>query len=221
MNYLKIIIFAFVACDSFSVLSQQSIIVLYGCSSSGKTSIATELLKTLPDNWKYIASNQFRVARKNKLLWDAINDTTQKGFNVIVDTHDFKFFIDPSQDLKIVTVLLYCSPEKLIEHVYKRNHEDNKKNHRELKTVFNEFCNKYKPVKKNQSHIDTLNKETLQKSYGFFITLALKKIMNQFFQNDQNIVHIAPIFKNYDCFINTGKLSITQSAQKIISFLKN
>lgn len=196
--------------------AEQSIIILYGCSSSGKTSIATELLKILPGNWKYIASNQFRVANGNKLLWKHINDTVAQGLNVIVDTHDAKCIINQPENLQILKILLYCSPEKLIEHVSKRNiDQNNQKNHREVKSVFLEFCGKYKTVSKNEPHIDTLNKNQIKKIYGLFATWTLKTFFNHFFSDGSNIVYITSIFKNYDCLINSGKLSIQQCALKI------
>lgn len=197
-------------------ISNNSIIILYGCSSAGKTSIAHELLKILPGTWKYIPSNQFNIANRNVLLWKHINTTISKNCNVIVDTHNLNFLIDPNQKAHILTILLYCSPQKLIEHVLERNSKDNPKNYRALHNVFNEYCSKYTSVKKNQHHIDTLHKDTLQKNYNFWTSRALKIIINKFFtDSNQHLAYIAPFLKSYDCCINTGKISITECAQKI------
>lgn len=202
--------------QNHTFFSHNTIIILYGCSSAGKTSISSELLRILPGNWKYIASNRFSVTNKNQHLWNEVNRQISYGYDVIVDTHDAKFLIDNIENMRVVVSLIYCSPEKLIEHVQSRNSEDNAQNHRAIKAVFQEFCQKYKVVKKNKTYIDTLNKEQLKKSYGFFINSELKKIMQQYFNDDQNVVYLAPLFlKKYDCFINTGKISIQQCAQKI------
>ena len=197
-------------------LSSKSIIVLYGCSSAGKTSIATELLKILPGDWKYIASNQFRNSNGNLSLWNEINRTVSAGQNVIVDTHSSSFLVDPSLNAQTIIVLLYCSPEKLIEHVSKRNTNEDQKTHREIKGVLHEYDTKFKSVKKSEDYIDIINKASLKKSLGFFASISLRSFINKFFNgNDQRVAFIAPFFKKYDCLINTGKSSIPQSAQKI------
>lgn len=196
--------------------SQNSIIILWGCSSTGKTSISAELLRILPGNWKYIPSNKFRMTGGNILFWKEINRQIANGYDVIVDTHNSQFFIDNPENMRVVTCLIYCSPEKLIEHVHSRNTDNNQKNHRALKEVFQEYIHKFQSVPKNEPHIDKINKTHLKNSYGFFITMALKAIINKFFENtDQSIVYIAPKLKKYDCFIDTGKTSIVQSAAKI------
>ena len=98
----------------------------------------------------------------------------------------------------------------------KRNAQNDQKNHRDLHDVFNEYRSKYKSVKKNQNYIDTFKKDALKNSYSFFITRELKKVINSFFDStDQQFAYIAPLSGAYDCFIDTGKTSISASAQKI------
>jgi chloramphenicol 3-O-phosphotransferase len=209
----KCILFS-ILLQSNSIFSKNSIIILYGCSSSGKTSIASELVRILPGTWKYIASNQFYPTNRNCLHWNAINAAVAEGFNVIVDTHSETFLLnDP--ETQVLTILLYCSPEKLIEHVNQRNKKSDPKTHRALKRVFQEYCQKYKSVKKSQKHIDTLNIEKLQQSYSFFISQALKQVINKFFSTSQHLAYVDPSLNSYDCLINTGKTSISASAQKI------
>jgi len=215
MGVKKIILF-FVLLQTFGTFSKNSIIILYGCSSAGKTSIASELLRILPGKWKYIAANQFARIGGNPVLWNKVNQTIAGGYNVIVDTHNLQFFINDISNRHVIVSLVYCSPEKLIEHVAARNTESNSNNHRTLKTVFTEYCKKFKSVKKSDAHIDILNKDALKNNYGFIVSLALKRIMNQFFSTkDQSVVYIAPLLQKYDCLINTGKTSIAHSAQKI------
>ena len=198
------------------LICDQSIIVLYGCSSAGKTSIAQELLQILPGNWKYVAANQFSSFNRNVFLWRQINQNILDGYDVIVDTHDLNFLYDPRPDLHVVVTLLYCSPHKLIEHVSKRNLNANAKTHRALKAVFSEYCKKYKAVKKNEPHIDKLYKDSLKNRYGFFVSRALKQLIFQYFsQTDRQVVYIAPFLTKYSCFVDTGKTSIEQGAATI------
>ncbi len=206
----------FILSHTFTIFSNNSLIIMYGCSSAGKTSISSELLKILPGSWKYIAANQFKNRGGNTALWNHVNKTIASGFNVIVDTHSAHFLVDYTKDLQVVVALLYCSPEKLIEHVNERNEKDDSNSHRKLKIVFEEYCQKFKPVKKNQGYIDTIKLNNLKEGYGFFVSLALKKIINNFFDiKDQRIAYIAPFLKNYDCCLDTGKVSIVLCAQKI------
>lgn len=202
-----------------STFSNSSIIVLYGCSSVGKTSIATELIKTLPGQWKYIPSNRFKSSSSsatNSMLWSHIKTTIANGYNVIVDTHNAQMLMDHHSNINLLVVFLHCSPHKLIEHLNKRNNDDNPQTHRKLSTVLKEFCDKYKAVKKDNPHqVETLHKQEL-KDYSFITSLALKKVINSYFtQKNQETAYIAPLCNNYDILVDTGKLSITGCAHKI------
>ncbi|MBI2352868.1 hypothetical protein HYV11_01325 [Candidatus Dependentiae bacterium] len=197
-----------------SMYTKNSIIVLYGCSSTGKTSIANQLCTILPGKWEYIASNRFQPPYRNNQLWKEINKIISLGSNVIVDTHNSQFLVDSKNNPQLFTILLYCSPINLIKHVSIRNKGDNQNNHRKIKTVFQEYCEKYKRVKKNEPHIATLHQKDLT-GYSIAIAFALKKIRSIFFQNKQEIAYVAPIFSHYNCLIDTGKLSINECAQKI------
>lgn len=210
------------ALQSFYLSSKENkptIIALYGCSSVGKTSISNELHKILPGNWKYIAGNQFQRSgnhSRNYYLWQEINRTIANGYNVMVDTHNQDFLVDPSKDVNLLVVMLHCSPDKLIEHICQRNTNQDRQTHRNIRAVFKEFCGKYKSVKKDDAHIDALDRDSLQNNYGFITTLALKKIINTYFvDKNQQVAYIAPHLKSYDCFVDTGKLSISACAQKI------
>lgn len=217
MNIQKYLLL-FLMLQAHSIISKNSIIILYGCSSVGKTSISNELNKILPGNWKYIPANKFQKFgnhSRNYLLWQEINRTLATGYNVMVDTHNSNFLIDKTKDVDVLIVMLHCSPEKLIEHLEKRNKNKDRQAHRKIKTVFNEFCNKYKSVKKEDAYVDELQKDDLKNNYSFLITLALNKIIKAYFNKDQQVAYIAPLLNRYDCFVDTGKLSIPTCAQKI------
>lgn len=213
---MKKCIMLFFLAQSCLIFTQNSIIILYGCSSAGKTSIASELMKNLPGDWKYIPGNLFAGANRNRLLWNSVNQAVAREYNVIVDTHNAEFLIANSDNVHVVVALVYCSPTKLIEHVGKRNTQDNSRNHRALKLVFEEYVAKYKAVSKHQTYIDVLHKDSLKQNCGIFTLFALKAIINKFFTSkDQLVAYIAPVLIKYDCLINTGKLSIAESAARI------
>lgn len=218
MNIQKYFLLCFLALQSHTFFAKNAIIVLYGCSSVGKTSISNELNKMLPGNWKYIPSNKFKKTNnfsQNYLLWQEINRSIANGYNVMVDTHHSDFLVDPTKDVDLLVVMLHCSPEKLIEHIEKRNKNEDRQTHRSLKPVFSEFCKKYKSVKKQEAHVDELQKDSLQNNYGFFTTIALKRIIDTYFEKNQQVAYIAPHLASYDCFVDTGRLSIRACAQKI------
>lgn len=218
MGIQKYVLLFFFVIQVSTCWTKNGIIILYGCSSVGKTSISNELNKILPGNWKYIPANKFQKSgnhSRNYLLWQEINRTVANGYSVMVDTHNSDFLIDPKKDVDVLVVMLHCSPEKLIEHIEKRNTNQDRQTHRQLKPVFSEFCKKYKSVKKQEGHIDELRKDVLLNNYGFFTTIALKKIVDTYFEKDQQIAYIAPLIDSYDCFVDTGQLSIVASAQKI------
>lgn len=218
MDAKKYFLLLFFALQAHCIFSKNAIIILYGCSSVGKTSISNELQKTLSGNWKYIPSNKFQKSSdhsQNYYLWQEVNRSVANGYNVMVDTHHISFLNDTTKDTDIFVVMLHCSPEKLIEHIDKRNTNQDQQTHRNLKTVLNEFCRKYKSVKKQDDHVDQLKKDVLKNNYGFFTTLALKKIIKNYFSKDQQIAYIAPHLNTYDCFVDTGKLSISACAKKI------
>lgn len=218
MNIQKYFLLLFLALQPHTIFSKNAIIILYGCSSVGKTSISNELNKMLPGNWKYIPGNKFQSSgghSRNYWLWEEINRSVANGYSVMVDTHHSDFLVDPTKNVDVLVVMLHCSPEKLIEHIDKRNTNEDRQTHRKLKTVFGEFCNKYKSVKKQDPHVDELQLDALKNNYGFFTTLALKRIIETYFKKDQTVAYIAPYLSSYDCFVDTGRLSISASAQKI------
>ena len=212
-------IFILILLQSCLIFSKNSIIVLYGCSSSGKTSISSELIKILSGEWKYIASNKFSSSGNvdgNYLLWKYINSQISSGYNIIVDTHNQNFLIDDKENVDLLAVFLHCPVNKLIEHINKRNLSADENSHRKIKIVFEEFCNKYKVEKDHKKSVCLLNKSDLKNQYSFTTYFALKKVIKNFFKDTgDSVVFLNPCFKNYDCIIDTGKLSIECCDKKI------
>ena len=223
----KIFLFLSVT-TSISILTthdhgRPTIIALYGCSSAGKTTLSTALLKTLSDHWVYIPSNQYRSSgnlSRNELLWRDINLKIAQGFNVIVDTHSLHFLVDRKHNPRIFVTLVYCTPAKLLDHIYNRNQSDNKNNHRTLTHVFKEYVDKFQPVSKNQEHIDIIHRKDLE-DQSFFTMLALKKIVHKYFTDkNQKKAYIAPYLTRYDYLLDAGKVSAQQGALTIKKMLE-
>jgi len=212
---MKKAIFLLALFFSSNIFAQCSIIILYGCSSAGKTSISAELGKTLPGKWKVLGIDMFsnQDGTANSQLWMKANRYIKEGFNVIVDTVSSNFLIDKSSDVQQFVVLTYCSPMVTVEHVKKRNSKGKDHDHRTLKKVLRQYCSKYRSVEKKQDFtIDVLHKSDLE---NISERRALRTMKDEFFRDNRHVVYIASKLYDYDFFVNTGTLSISNCAKKI------
>ena len=213
---LKSNIFLFLLLQLQLIFCQGSIIILYGTSSSGKTSISRELGTILSGKWKVVGIDMFsnKTVSANSQMWKQVNKYISQDFNVVVDTVHTEFLTNTKQNANIFTVLTYCAPNILAQHVAKRNKENKKHDHRDLKKVLNQFYNKYRITDNKKSSIDTLYKTNIENSSDS--TRTLKHFANDFFKKEYGpIVYIASQLYKYDFFINTGNYSINMCAQKI------
>lgn len=197
-----------------NVLAKNSVIILYGCSSAGKTSISKELGKTLEGKWKVLGIDMFsnKEGTANSLLWQQVNKDLNAGYNVVLDTVFPNFLIDRSKSHEVFIVLTYCSPDILVEHVRKRNQSGKKHDHRALKKVLAQYCNKYRGSASKDYSIDTIRKSDVENIPD---SRARKRIKDEFFRDSRYITYIASKLYEYDGFINTGKSSISDCAKKI------
>lgn len=207
ISYFLLLVFSHVSAKS-------SVIVLYGCSSAGKTSISKELGKTLEGKWKVLGIDMFsnREGTANSLLWKQANTYLKDGYNVVVDTVFPNFLVDSSKNYELFTVLTYCSPDILVEHVKKRNSNGKDHDHRTLKKVLTQYCNKYRSGASKDVAIDVIHKSDVENIPDW---RARRKIKDEFFRDDRHVVYIASKLYEYDSFINTGKDSISGCAKKI------
>ncbi len=214
MSMKKMLCFAAMSAFSFSLFSENTVIILYGCSSAGKTSISCELGKQLPGKWKVLGIDMFPAETPhgaNIQLWQHTNKYLDQGYDVVVDTVISEYLFDKNKRKSFV-VLTYCSPMALVEHVLKRNKSDIPHNHRKMKKVLRQFCRKYKATTKEDS-IDVLRKSDLENAtLGWW---ALRQIKKEYFTNNQHMVYLAARLASYDCLINTGKMSIQESVATI------
>ena len=199
-------------------VQKQEIIILYGTSSAGKTSISTVLGNMLPGKWKVLGIDMFPKAASgggpsmaNSLMWKKVNEEIANGYNVVVDTVVSNFLFDKSKADSFV-VVTYCSPAVLVEHVTKRNASGKDREHRTLKKVLKQFYNKYNTQEHKKDSIDVLYKSDLENIKGSW---ALRNLKKEFFGSDRSVVYVASRLYSYDYFINTGTMSIVNCAKKI------
>ncbi len=214
-----VVIALFCVGSIFSDSSEKpDLVILYGTSSSGKTTTSTVLGKMLPGKWKVLGIDMFPKAASgggpsmaNSLMWKKVNEEIANGYSVVVDTVIPDFLYDRSK-VDAFIVMIYCSPAVLVEHVTKRNQGDDERNYRSLKKVLKQFRNKYRTIENKKDCIDVLHKSDLEKTAHSW---ALRKLKKEFFDGDRTVVYVAAKLYGYDCCINTGKMSITACAQKI------
>ncbi|MBI2352840.1 hypothetical protein HYV11_01185 [Candidatus Dependentiae bacterium] len=208
------LLFIFIISAKF-LFSEGSVIVLYGGSSAGKTSTSIALGKLLPGKWKVLSIDMFsnKEGTANEQLWRRIGKEISSGYNVIADTVSSKFLTQECKKASLFVVLMYCSPFTIIDHVNKRNKNEDKRQHRTMNKVLTMYCHKHTSLlKKNEKYIDTLYLSDIEQHPYH---RKLKKLKNHFFDNGKAIAYITSTLLSYDYFINTEKYSINECAMKI------
>jgi hypothetical protein len=192
------------------------IILLDGCSTSGKTTYSVKLSKDL--NYKYISYDDMwiKMHKENpKLSEEEITNLTgnkvikyiSKHDNVIVDNPVISPFDHPKNVQKY---LIYSSPKQLIKNFIKRStyHPSS------VKLVMNCFSNYYVETDNPEDAIDKINVEDIfeflklnpdefkeGENFQEFINRVCSKIG---FRDDDRIIYIKPRY-NYDKVIVMDK----------------
>ncbi|MCX5923347.1 MAG: hypothetical protein NTU89_02145 [Candidatus Dependentiae bacterium] len=201
-----------------TIFAKSSLIILYGGSSAGKSSVSRELCKALPGKWKVVGIDMFDfsqsrgVSPTNLAMWRQISKDIDSGYNVIVDTISPQFVFDKSKAQEFV-VITYCPPVALIDHVAKRNKGTNDRDHRKVKSVLAMYYNKFRTTLSEKESIDVLRKSDLENATSN--KRALNKIKKDFFSGNRTKVFIASVLSQYDCCVNTGKMSVISCVRKI------
>ena len=154
---------------------------------------------------------------------------------VLLDTvflryQDYQWFCDATKDIPTLSVLVYCSPIKIAEHVIKRNGAANHKEWRGIASHIKNFAALYQKNFDETTTIDTLTEKEFQKTLHIIhayliksgtrkskIKQQLTKLQSRYFTkffNKNNEVAIKYEF-SYDIMVNTGELSSLQCAELI------
>ncbi|MBP6891958.1 AAA family ATPase [Candidatus Babeliales bacterium] len=175
-----------------------------------------------------------------KLYQHAKNVSNHHAY-VILDTvflryQDYQWFCNATQDISVISVLVYCSPINLAQHVMKRNSGSNIKEQRNITSHLKNFTKLYKKSTDDTRTIDTLTEKNIQKTLSIIQTYLFKigtrkskikeqitKLQDQYFTNffrKEHQVEIKYEFP-YDMMVNTGELSSIQCADMIYKKLTN
>lgn len=203
---------------------------------------------TLQETNNVIASNIKKIisiidAAQTAITWSSIkaamyqevNALIQADYNVIIDTvfSDYEYDINSlyQQILNVnkhYVVLVYCCPEKLIEHVIHRNATGDYTQRRDVTRCIESFCELYGPTLCQQTRIDSLHAQSVsnivksfadQEQFCSFHSICPIKINTLLIQKFELVsnssVGITPIRGNYNIVVNTGDMSSFECANKI------
>lgn len=246
-----------------------TVVLLNGTSSAGKTSIMYELQKIYGDAYQIVLLDDFirlyvlehpeaidSSIAKDALQkhWDAlftlfyqhINTLIVSGKNVFVDTLEYQDEYELHTLLlaqtRIITILVYCPPHVIVEHVEKRNQSGDEREQRAIGQAFRQFAEFYR-VKESAEDvvIDRINtvliKNALDKAKEEIdldvqhapSDVALEKAM----KNDQFYLHFVQRFTldeqqeialvptcSWDLIVNASVDTPWEIAQKIVAYLE-
>ncbi|MFA5998463.1 MAG: AAA family ATPase [Candidatus Babeliales bacterium] len=186
-------------------------------------------------NWESIKTNMYQDVKQR----------IQRGENIILDTVlDASEFTATSSFTKIMSgfsicsVLVYCSPTVLLQHVLQRNAGADHKQRRDIARVMKSFCGMYEPVasandcqrivgyitKKEVSTIvsrvmnETDELETSRHSLAATLHNLLHETFLQVSGNGSDFAHITSRC-SYDVCVDTGTMSQHECATCIKNYL--
>jgi chloramphenicol 3-O-phosphotransferase len=205
------------------------VVILYGTSSSGKTSIINELKKIYGNNYQVVDADSFLRTHNPpeekeiklespeekdlriscifiNMFYCFVREKALKGNNILVDTvpvididAEYAQVLQVLKGLKVVKVLLYCPLDCTLAHVEKRNLTGVKDEHRDVATPIPQYMQLYK--------VQELDSE---KVIDKIVSKDLKQIMKSAIDASmksllKEIAEITPKELHEDCFRQKGK----------------
>jgi hypothetical protein len=165
---------------------------------------------------------------------------------VILDTifgvnqrHDYNSFCTQMQNIKIFSVLVYCPPTTLAEHVIKRNSGNKNEEKRNIISHLRAFTKLYHKTTQQDAIIDTLHQKEISQALNIVQAYLLKtgfnrisahfkiksiseKYLNFFSPNnaskdspDQNQMISIKYNFPYDFMVNTKEMSSAQCTELV------
>jgi chloramphenicol 3-O-phosphotransferase len=205
------------------------VVILYGTSSSGKTSIINELKKIYGNTYQVVDLDSFirtykpseakegkpesqeekelRICREFiDSFYSFVRQKALKGQNILVDTVptldinvEYVQVEQVLKGLKIVKICLYCPLDCTLARVEKRNLEGVKGEHRDIATPIPQYTQLYKVQELDSEKV--LDKVT-SKNLKQIVKLATESSMKSVLKE---IAEITPKELHEDCYKQTGK----------------
>lgn len=189
-----------------------------------------EKLQAVIDHRALLSSDlEFRKILQK--LYDHVITVAQNHTFVILDTvfttnGDYNNFCEITKDIPVFSVLVYCSPIKIVQHVIQRNFNETLDQNRDIFSHMRNFLKLYKKSIDADTSIDTISQQEIDQALQTIVTYAKQTQMKRsiikektkmlqerfeqkFFNKNKSKVHIEYLFE-YDIMVNTGKLSAAQ-----------
>ena len=227
-------------------LPAQTIILLNGTSSAGKTTLIKEL-GTIFNNAlvasidEYTATHQFNsfFNSRYKNFYAMIHQKATLGYPMLVDTvlyqdlYDHYDAILQKNGVRLLKILVYCPLTTLIEHVQTRNSSGKSLEHRTFNQAFKAFLGLYTMQKTKHQIIDNLHSSAMQSAVQTSTKIVKtwskknqkrlrktnKKIMQKFVKNRQHAIALRPTH-HWDLVVNTSLDTPENIAAQIAEFIE-
>lgn len=227
---------------NYKVLS--SVFIKFGLKPCENFEKTIEFLNSLPKeddlNQKMKAYTEEHASelRENEMC-RLIGQYIKEGKSVIIDNpmwekETLEKWQQATVGLPVLHVMVYCSLDKLLEHISARNKSDDKCEERSIIEPFHMYSKIYQPVvKSSKRYIDTLERSTVLDIMNKAMEKAQQSshdddhALNKDFIDDflktfgldtVDTLQIAP-FCDYDLMVNTGTTTAQKCAEQIIATL--
>lgn len=198
----------------------------------------TELCASLPETFEIDGDNL--LPRAETELFERIKKYAQTDKYVIVDavinnSKEAEKWAQVLEKLSVYNILVYCSPNKLLERVMQRNQSNIIEEHRGIAQPFEQFFAMYCVQKTETFSIDEINalelddliqknivekKHTMEQDEQTEAKRALKVYKKKFLNTEAKTIKIVPEdFIVFDLVVNSSILSSQECAQQIIEKL--
>ncbi len=183
-----------------------------------------------------LLSSDLQISKTFKDLYEEVQLLAQEHSFVILDVvfankSEYYHFCEAMKDIPFFSVLVYCSPIKLAEHVIHRNTYEKIQENRDIFSHMKNFLKFYKKSNDPDTILDTISQQEVFKALEIVTAYAKQahikrsltkekmkmlheRFEQKFFNKNNAKVSIKYLFE-YDIMVNTGKMSSMQCVDLI------
>ncbi|MBX9697422.1 MAG: AAA family ATPase [Alphaproteobacteria bacterium] len=177
MRYLRMVFFCTTLLFSLSTFACNigDIIILAGTSSSGKSSIAKELIALEPsrieDDLDIRSSPHLpRADDMQETMFDEVMGNALSGKKMLIHMDQAGTFLSRMKkkglSIPVKSVLVYCRFHELLNRIHTRNQSSNKEDWRDPLIPFDQYANVYTVLWEDGSGLETLTLSDIKKTYN-------------------------------------------------------
>jgi len=216
---ITLLSFLFHSCGFSQQISAESqeaapqVILLYGTSCAGKSTIATHLQKSLGSSWKILDwddyANEHGDDRATEILLDDLMQDLLNGYCLIIDTQPCVDISDTLSNYRVISVLIYASLNTLIarDELRQTTLKRSEKRRRYARAyIFETFFQLY-GCNSNDDPVDEIYPDDVPTDLWYYpLNEATSDFFQQIAQNNSPVSIYAKV--RYDLIINTDQTNI-------------